>query len=599
MERNTKKAKTVAGFFLYPLFFLVTVVPLVVAEHRFVTPLSGYPWYPDGDEMDLFLYWKSVLIVMSAIAMVFLLLWKQSLHLQKTGMFKQKKTVCLFGFLGIYAGMAILSSVFSSYSYYAVHGTADQFESLWVLLAYGIITLYAFCIVTGEETLKKILLFFLIGTCCILFIGISQFIGMDFYKFLFRDRNYAFTFEKGQVYGTFYNPNYVGSYVALVLPVFLMLFVHAPKKAAKAVCGIISLLLAAMLAGSRSATGFFISGFIFLLFLLFNRKKLISHKKVILPVLGLILLFCFLGRDYIKTYYLDKVAAAFASGSGDTVPALEAIATEDKEVKISYRGNILSVSFEVVDEENGNYSFITVDEEGKGILKEVDNQDGIITLTDERFSGIRLFPAVSSDLEGISVFGVIIDEKTWYFTNQTDGSYYHITATGKLDKIQSHPAVLFDKNGSFASGRGYIWSKTIPLLADTVLLGTGPDSFTAVFPNDDYVDAYNNGYENLYVTRPHNMYLQISTQTGIVSLLAILLFYGIYCVDSIRLYWKGMGESLEESAGLGIFLGTLGYMLAGMINDSSVTVAPIFWCLLGIGLSLNQRIRKGRIQTAE
>lgn len=575
------------------------VIPLVVVEYNFVTPLSEYPWYPDEEQMDLFLYWKSVLIILTAIAMAFLLVWKQFVCRQKIEIFERKKTVCLFVLLGIYAGMAILSSIYSSYSYYAVHGTADQFESLWVLLAYGIITLYAFCTVTREEMLKKVLLFFFIGTCGIVFIGISQFIGLDFYKFLFRNQNYAFTFDKGQVYGTFYNPNYVGSYVALVLPVFLMFFIHAGKKTFKVMYGILSVLLIAMLIGSRSATGFFISSFIFVILLLFNRRKLLSYKKIIIPILGLMLLTCFLGRNYIKINYIDKLVGAVSSNKEKKAPDLESINTGDQNVQITYQGNTLFVTFEVVDEVNGNFSFVTTDEKGKGVLKEVNSEEAMITLKDERFSEIKLFPAVAEDLGGIWGFGVMVNEKIWYFTNQTDGSYYHITAVGKLDKIESHPAVLFDKNGSFASGRGYIWSKTIPLLAETVLLGTGPDSFTAVFPNDDYVDAYNNGYENLYLSRPHNMYLQIGTQTGIISLLAILLFYGIYGLDSIRLYWKGSGESLEESAGLGIFLGTLGYMLAGMINDSSVTVAPIFWCLLGIGLSLNQRIRKGRIWAAE
>lgn len=596
MERSTKGEKYTPGPFLYPLFFLVMIVPLVVVEHGILTPLSEYPWYPDGERMDLFLYWKSVLIISSAAVMTCLLFWKHSMQKQKKTPYEEKRIFFLFLPLLAYEGLAVLSSVFSSYSYYAVHGTVDQLESLWVLLSYGIIAFYAFCMVTGEESLKKVLLFLIIGTCGIVFIGVSQFIGLDFYKFLFRGRDYAFTFEKGHVYGTFYNPNYVGSYVAMAAPVFLMLFLQAKEKVLKAAYGILFLLLLAMLIGSRSATGFFISGFIFILFLLFNRRKLISLKKAILPVLVLALIIVFIGRDYIKTYYVDKLAAAFNGSAEKTAPDLMAIITGDKNVQVTYKGNTLYISFEVVDEENGNFSFVTTDEDGKGVLKEIDSQEAIITLTDERFSGIKLFPARSEDLGGIAAFGVMINEKIWYFTNQTDGSYYYITALGKLDKIESHPSVLFDNNGGFASGRGYLWSKTIPLLSDSVILGSGPDSFTAIYPNDDYVDAYNNGFENLYVTRPHNMYLQIGTQTGILSLLAFLVFYGIYGVNSMRLYWKNETATLEESMGLGIFLGTLGYMLAGMINDSSVTVAPIFWCLLGIGLSINWRVFKNKRQ---
>lgn len=591
MKKDIRGIKDIPAFFLYPLYFLLTVIPLVVAEHFIKTPLSNYPWYPNEDQLDLFLYWKSVLIVLSGTVMACILLWRVPAWKQKKGSYNQHSLVLLFSPLIVYEGMAVLSSIFSPYSYYAVHGTVDQFEPLWVLLSYGIITFYAFIMVTEEPILKKVLLALFIGTCCIALIGMSQFVGLDFYRFLFRNRDYNFTFEPGRVYGTFYNPNYVGSYVALVLPLFLMLFVRARTIVCKAACGILSLLLTAILIGSRSATGFFICSFIFLLFLLFNRRKLAIARKLAFPAVGLVVLFAFLGRDYIKANYVDKLAYALKNMNQKTELSLEAISTNDNEVEIAYKGSILYVAFEVLNEEEGEYRFSVYDENKEAVANEVNEEEGSITLTDQRFPGFSLYPAISEELGGIAAFAVVIDGTVWYFTNQTDGTYYHITSVGKPDKIESHPSVQLI-NGRFASGRGYLWAKTVPLMAENWLLGTGPDSFTAAFPNADYVDAYNNNYKNQFVTRPHNLYLQIGTQTGMVSLLAVLLFYGVYAVKSLGLYWRREVKSLEEAAGLGIFLGTLGYMLVGMINDSSVTVAPLFWCLLGIGMAINQKMLK-------
>ena len=39
--------------------------------------------------------------------------------------------------------------------------------------------------------------------------------------------------------------------------------------------------------------------------------------------------------------------------------------------------------------------------------------------------------------------------------------------------------------------------------------------------------------------------------------------------------------------GISVMLGIVGYLAAGMFNDSVVSVAPIFWILLGVGAALN------------
>ena len=38
----------------------------------------------------------------------------------------------------------------------------------------------------------------------------------------------------------------------------------------------------------------------------------------------------------------------------------------------------------------------------------------------------------------------------------------------------------------------------------------------------------------------------------------------------------------------GICLGIVGYLLMGLLNDSVVAVAPLFWGMLGVGIALNR-----------
>ena len=45
-----------------------------------------------------------------------------------------------------------------------------------------------------------------------------------------------------------------------------------------------------------------------------------------------------------------------------------------------------------------------------------------------------------------------------------------------------------------------------------------------------------------------------------------------------------------EQTGVSIFIGTIAYLITGISNDSTITVAPIYWVLIGIGIALNYRL---------
>ena len=38
-------------------------------------------------------------------------------------------------------------------------------------------------------------------------------------------------------------------------------------------------------------------------------------------------------------------------------------------------------------------------------------------------------------------------------------------------------------------------------------------------------------------------------------------------------------------------IAVIGYLISGIINDSTITVAPIYWCLMGIGLAINHLVK--------
>ena len=165
--------------------------------------------------------------------------------------------------------------------------------------------------------------------------------------------------------------------------------------------------------------------------------------------------------------------------------------------------------------------------------------------------------------------------------------YYNIY--GRLAKLREVRHAGFEGNMNFGTGRGYIWSRTLPLLPEHIIVGCGADNFVYEFPNDDYVGKQNYGFGAEVITKPHNMYFQIWVQDGLLALLGFLVLAGAYIVDVFRTYF--FRERKGAGLGIGTFLGVLGYLVTGLANDSTITTAPLFFGLLGLGFALNRNWR--------
>lgn len=167
----------------------------------------------------------------------------------------------------------------------------------------------------------------------------------------------------------------------------------------------------------------------------------------------------------------------------------------------------------------------------------------------------------------------------------------HYRTSERFDPINADH-IGFEGKETLGSSRGYIWSRTLPLLKNCLLTGYGADTFTYVFPQNDVLAkyySYEQFGEGFYVTvdKPHNLYLQIFYGNGLIALIAFLAICVFYLVDCFRLYALRREYRPEQIMGAAVMLGVVGYLAAGMFNDSVVHVAPLFWILLGVGAALN------------
>jgi hypothetical protein len=218
-------------------------------------------------------------------------------------------------------------------------------------------------------------------------------------------------------------------------------------------------------------------------------------------------------------------------------------------------------------------------------------RNGAITLFDERYDGYG-FKIFNNDEELLLSF--TLKRYTTKFAIE-NGEFRYYVGNGITKDIEDVEYYGFQGKENIGSNRGYIWSRSIPMLKKNLILGKGPDTYAIYFPQNDFVGRFNARIqENVIVDKPHNLYVQIGINTGVISLLAFLGIMVIYFIQSFKTYFNAKFDNIYEVLGLAIFIPICGYMITGIFNDSVISVAPIFWILLGMGISINMKLAENK-----
>lgn len=581
---------------MIPLAIWFAIIPLIVKVKFYENPLTEYSWYSNESMLaDFFLYHKSLFVTITGVLMLLILIWQISKMKRKDDLFNSDTRILIP--IVIYLFLAIASSLFSDYGYFCTHGMPDQFETIWNLIAYVIAVIYCYYVVVYYDSDRSLNNIIFVGAALVGIICVLQYFKVDIYRLIYAGEGYSFTFEEGTVYGPFYNINYVGYYTLLFVPLFVMLFVSAKDWKLRVITAVLTAALMIALIGAESTTAIaafvIVAAFAIVFILLKNAKA----KKILWIPIGAIAI-CGVAVCVLAVPRMD----AYIQASDTKKTNLENIFTHDDNVEIDYKGEQLYIQ---MIQYGDSLAFNLTDQNDASVASEyVDSSEGYYyyTVTDTRFEGMMLTPAIMTEDPLTYGFIVQIDDKSWNFTNQMteDGTYYYYTDLGKLTKLTEDTIApsfepLVNVSG-LANGRGYIWNKTIAMLKDYIVLGSGADTYAVVFPNDDFVSMYNNGYNNLIMTKPHCLYLQIAVQSGVLSLICFLVFYVWYAISSIRLYFKQRLDQPLAAAGFAILLGTMGYMISAIANDSTITISPLYWALIGVGIGINHRVRSAARQ---
>ena len=125
------------------------------------------------------------------------------------------------------------------------------------------------------------------------------------------------------------------------------------------------------------------------------------------------------------------------------------------------------------------------------------------------------------------------------------------------------------------SGRVAIWKLTLKLISKSPLLGSGPDTLIDGLLYHLKDDTYNYILStNGYFDKAHNEYLQIAATIGIPALIVYLAFIAQIIAKSKNMF--------RNSITFIFIVPIISYLVQAFFNISTIGVAPIFWCLLGL-----------------
>jgi hypothetical protein len=580
--------------YMFPMLFIVIFLPfLIFIKQIELKGILYYAWTGEEVNYNLFTYYRSIVLLVVAIgAIIMLIMFMFETHKELSQKIKKSKNIFI---LFVYLGLAVASTILSIYYEIAIFGFVERYEGILSIASYVVFFIFIHVIINSDFQVKVLLFTITISSTVLSIIGIFQYFGFDILQWgvtnglLLPEELHHMRFNlilpstKNTIYMTLYNSNNVGSYMAMLFPISIGLYLYAKKRIFAILFGLYSCLMFANWIGCRSRAGM-VAGIVSILFILIlmwpecskNKKKFI----IVMPYIFILLIM----NNSSEGSLLRKVSTLSPQVEQELsqtryIP-IQDMVFDESSVQIITNENTLAIEvykgqiyFKDQNDVNLDHYFT----EDKYIFNDERYKDYSFIVEQEEDMSLLLL-----DLRGMKI-NYCFDESGIFLI----GNHKKL-----VSEFKKAPKIGFEGRERFGSGRGYVWSRTLPLLKETIWLGNGPDTLPFYFPQDDYIGKLNNfGKVNVVVDKPHNFYLQVAHDSGVISLIALLLFFASYFIQSLRLYMFNKSGSFVVNMGKILMCSVLGYLIAAIFNDSVVYVAPYFWILLGAGFAVNYMVK--------
>lgn len=584
---------------IVPLLIIAGIVPLIVVyKYVYHTDASLIKIYGSEGRTDFYAYYKSIIVY---ICTIFSSLAVYNRFCDKKIKLKEYK---FFLLLVIFNLLNLVSALLSGHIKLTMIGAPSRFEGVLMWICYSIIAFSVIVLVDNAKKLKALVFAILFSVFAVCLIGLTQAFKHDvmltkigmFLITIFEKQHSIYSPNDGQVASTLYNPNVVGAFCSTAILIVIVLMLYTKNKIVKIILSLFSCIIYINLLCSYSRLGYVgaIVG-VFLLFI-FSFKQI---KTNLIYTIIMIIIYTSIAIG-INIYSEGRLSGRLTSLGDDALNLLN-----DKEYLQDIIMNKDSIEIKFIDQTfNIIYNNKTQD------LGFLDTEMNPLTYTYLIDTGELIF-----DDENYKNYSVFVDTYGKIFINARGFQMYFIYMNDKFQFVDTNinkivdniefkaPKWFFgiDLSDKIGSGRGYIWNRTVYMLKDAIFLGFGTDVFPLVFPQNDYVEKIKTpGIGLAIVDKPHNMYLQIACNSGVISLFIFIAFFIVYGMKSIKICYldfiKGENYTSNSIGLLMTSLGVIAYMVSNIFNDSSVCIGPFFWILVGLWIVfINNNIKSKNI----
>ena len=603
------------------LFIVAAIVPIIVRiafvplSPEFAQAIMWIHQLEDPIAQDLFSYHKAwVLTACAAIIILYnvsdlIINPLSSQAINKSAKLLLKDPVIIL--VAVYLFFVLISNIFSPYTHTALWGVYDRREGLFVQFAYMTVFLATLFYVKNDLFNARILIIGLLVSSLIMgAIGFSQFINRDFFSTLFAawlvTGHWLHLIPQFEMsYGTNFNPNTFGLVTAILFPVLFAAAAWWPKGGRSSVFIRAGLILAGILmafgvVGSRSVGGFIgaSTAFAVIIFTLIVRwlvnligksgRKPLTRGFFISAGVGLFTAIALIAalRGPIQDnllFTMGRISAIFEPPYQNHLPD---ITFEGNRITTTQWGVTYHISIPTTP---GEPEVTTAD---GTILEPVISQNpeapiinytyeipGIGTTVINRVNSDSVYYLYRNIVLTVPPDGAVSGHRIYIVDFRTDDL---------IDPNTSIPSWGFEGWETWGSNRGFIFSRTIPLIPQFIIIGKGSDTFPLVFPTHDIIGNlryFGNPY--MWVDKAHNLYLQTIVTTGLISALVLIGIFSHYIITTFLSLLKSQTDK-NFWLRLGILASVSAFTISSLSTDSTVSSTPIFWIIIGIGYALNR-----------
>jgi len=616
MQRSKSKNKKSAIIFsdiliCAALIAITAIMPLIVNIIQLPMPPELISIKGEESYLDAFSFWKGMIVGICALVVAFY--WLSDMFTNaKIPNFKViiKQTPVFLSL--IYLAFVIISAIFSRYNYTSWLGTYMRSEGALMWLAYFVIFFTAMYYVRGTGYAKVILYGLIFSSVIMGAIGVGQLFGYDFYNtqlasFLVIGRRGTINSIFEIAHGTLFNPNTFGKYTAMMTPIlFLSGLTYSGKKYVNGLFFLAGVLMLLSVFGSSSLGGLIgiVTAVGVLIFtvvcgLLYRLKQERSENKILEKI----------GIGAVSVSALMILAIIFITPINNRVTFLfDRLETAIRAETVSgydYRfdGGTMTVYragdeiYNVTITQMGGFST-----DGIIIRDSYGSQIPVLSRNPEVFDdgGTQILPpSYVYEIPGyglitIANFGIAFHVSNFFLTLENNRIYgIWVNNQELIDLSEPVPAWGFYGRETWGSSRGYIWSRSFPLMPRTAIIGTGPDTFINVFPSYDMIGTqrfFNSPYK--IVDKAHNLFIQTWITTGGISAIALFSLFGHYLFTTFISLVKAKDEPFfSYGLRLGLLTGISAFVMSSMATDSTIGSTGVFFVLLGMGYGLNRFIK--------